>query len=90
MAPLCRLPLPGRGMFVGAIVADDRLDGADGEDRALLAADGNGNWTESHECLHEARTGSFCARVGSLSVVLDECRGGRGTGSARRLLRDVE
>lgn len=51
------LCLFGSRMFIRAVVANDGLEWADREDRALLAADGHGNGAERHECLPKARIG---------------------------------
>src|SRR5512143_3662520 len=37
-----------RGLLFLLVVADHALDRADAEDRALLAADGDGDWTQCH------------------------------------------
>ena len=35
--------------YSGLVITDDALYGADSEDRALLAANGDGDWTERHD-----------------------------------------
>ena len=54
-------------MFVRPVVPDDCLDGADRENRTLLAPDGDGDRTEFHERHHGVCTSSLYATASSSS-----------------------